>query len=404
MKREGEFWQSDDRSKGRRVPSYGGVRRKPSLSARVRAAAGTPEAVVKVAKFYRTISRVKQALAYQSRDSDLDVELRDGTVLSKDDGGAALDDLAEQWSANFSDRKDARNAGHLIISTPEGMNSEAVLKAARRWGQEVLAPHYDFAFTLHTDEPHPHVHFLIVREGLKGKRLGWSRAELDDFRTKFAKFAREEGLDLNATPRFSRGQTERSEKQSARRARGRLGSSVSDEGAAMEVLAGLRSGTDGKGHDWFAAMKSNAVSERVEYEALAKVFERISSRMDEDPDGVVEATATLLSKQSMALRTIITRRGQMEKIAKAAKLDQVEDREEAAVVLAKLYRAERSDRGQPKRVVVPVRQAAILKQLEAFEAGQGGNVDRLARDGDADAGALKDGLERMLQRQRDLER
>lgn len=126
--------------------------------------------------------------------------------------------------------------------------------------------------------------------------------------------------------------------------------------------------------------------------------------MDEDPDGVIEATSKLLSKQSMALRTMVTRRGQMEKIAKAAKLDQVEDREEAAVVLAKLYRAERSDRGQAKRVVVPVRHAAIVKQLEAFEAGQGGKFDRLARDGDTDAGALKVGLERMLQRQRDLER
>lgn len=134
-------------------------------------------------------------------------------------------------------------------------------------------------------------------------------------------------------------------------------------------------------------------------EILSKTFERASYS-----DGVVAATSKLLSKQSMAFRTIITRRGQMEKIAKAAKLDQVEDREEAAVVLAKLYRAERSDRGEAARVVAPVKAAAIVKQLEAFEAGQGGNLGQLAQDGDADAGALKDGLERMLQRQRDLER
>lgn len=399
-----DFWQSDDRSKGRRVPVYGGRRPSPTLSSRVRAATGMPEAVVKVGKFYRTLGRVKQALQYQSREGSFEVELKDGTILTKDDGIEALNDLAEQWSANFSARKDARNASHIIISTPAGMDPKAVLVAARAWGQRILAPHYDYAFTLHTDEPHPHVHFLVVREGSGSKRLGWSRAELDEFRIEFAKEARQQGLELNATPRFSRGQFEKSESQRTRKARERLGSSISDEGAAEEVLAGLATRQRGDQKTWFEAMQKRAKQERDEYEALAQAFKRIASRMDEDPGSVVETTAKLLAKQSLALRTIISRRRQMEKIAQAAQLKRVKDRNEAAKVLAKLYRAERQDRADAPKLVVPVQQKAILKQLEAFDARAGRQIRALAEHGDEVAVAVGAGVSQLIERNKEIER
>ena len=63
------FWISDDESKGRNrsLPTYGGRRRTPDLSSRIRAADRVPEAVVKIGKTYQTQSRVKMALEYISR-------------------------------------------------------------------------------------------------------------------------------------------------------------------------------------------------------------------------------------------------------------------------------------------------------------------------------------------------
>lgn len=402
-----DFWISTDHSKGRNrlPPTYGGRRKTPDLPSRVRAAGKVAEAVVKIGKPYHTESRVKLALDYISRGLEEPLELRDGTVLAGDEDLDELDALASQWAVNFRDRSNARNAMPIILSAPPGSDPEALRNAARAWGQEVLGDEYDYAFALHTDEPHPHVHFVVVRENVLSRNLSWSRIEVDEIRETFARLAREQGIELNATPRATRGQTEKSESQAQRHARLRLGSSISDEGAGREVLDGLKSGV-GEDEDpvWWTAMVQRAASERSSYEALAKAFERVGGRLGEDELGVVTQTSHMLARQSMALRMIATRRSQMRTLASRLNLSAMEDRDAAAKILAKAYRAERSDRELAQSIPAPATNEAIADQLDRFDASFGDRLASLAEEGDQEAGRVQDLLGSLSEPDGELER
>lgn len=400
------FWISDDESKGRNrsLPTYGGRRRTPDLSSRIRAADRVPEAVVKIGKTYQTQSRVKMALEYISRGLEEPLELRDGSVLAGDEDRDDMTDLSEQWATNFRDRKNARNALPIILSAPPGSDPETVRDIARAWGQEVLSDEFDYAFALHTDEAHPHVHFVVVRANANSRNLGWSRAEVDEMRETYARLARERGIALNATPREARGRTERSESQAQRHARLRLGSSLNDEGAAKEVLSGLRTGENEETPVWWTAMEFKAATERSSYEALAKAFERVGSKLGEDESGVVTGTAKMLARQSMALRLIATRRSQMRALATKLNLPAVKDQESAATLLAKAYRAERTDREREQGIPSPATGQAIDEQLRLFEDAYGDRLNALAETGDQEAGKVQDLIGSLRDQEPDLER
>ena len=401
-----EFWISQDKSRGRggSAPTYGGRRRAPDLPSRIRAAERVPEAVVKIGKPYQTQSRVKLALDYISRGLEEPLELKDGSVLIGDDDRGDMKDLAEQWASNFRDRKNARNAIPIILSAPPGSNPDALKEIAREWGQEVLGDEYDYAFALHTDEAHPHVHFVAVRARANSRDLGWSRAEVDEMRVSYARLAREHGIPMNATPRETRGRTERGEDQAQRHARLRLGSSLNDEGAAKEVLSGLKTGDDEDAPVWWTAMEQRAASERAAYESLSKACERIASKLGEDQAGMVTGTSKLLSRQSMALRLIATRRSQMRQLATRLNLPAMKDQDNAAKILAKAYRAERSDREREQGIPAPATGQAIDEQLRRFEQAHGDRLVELSGSGDKDAEKVQGLMDTLRNRGVDLDR
>ena len=401
-----DFWISDDKSRGKNAsaPTYGGRRRTPDLQSRIRAAERVPEAVVKIGKPYQTQSRVKLALDYISRGLEEPLELKDGSVLAGNDDHEDMKDLALQWASNFRDRKNARNAIPIILSAPPGSDPDALKNIAREWGQEVLGDDYDYAFALHTDEAHPHVHFVVVRAHANSRDLGWSRAEVDEMRVSYARLAREHGIPMNATPRETRGRTERGEDQAQRHARLRLGSSLNDEGAAKEVLRGLKAGADEDVPVWWTAMEHRADTERASYETLVKACERVASKLGEDQTGVVTGTAKLLSRQSMALRLIATRRSQMRQLATKLNLPSMKDQDNAAKVLAKAYRAERSDREREQGVPAPATGNAIEEQLSRFEQAYGERLSELSGSGDKDAERVQGMMDTLKSRGGDLER
>jgi hypothetical protein len=63
--------------------------------------------------------------------------------------------------------------------------------------------------TLHTDEPHPHVHVVLKAVSEQGRRLNIKKATLQEWRAKFAAHLREQGVAANATPRWFRDQPAR---------------------------------------------------------------------------------------------------------------------------------------------------------------------------------------------------
>jgi hypothetical protein len=176
-----------------------------------------PEAMVKVLSKGATTSRaVKKHLDYIGRHGEVELETDDGTRLQGDDVGAKL---TEDWDLDIEEdrpqsdlsasrgRAPAKLVHKLIFSMPPGTSPSGVLVAVRNFAREEFALKHRYAFALHTDEPHPHVHVVVKAMGEHGQRLYIRKATLREWRSEFARHLRDQGIAANATPRYVRGET-----------------------------------------------------------------------------------------------------------------------------------------------------------------------------------------------------
>ena len=180
-----------------------------------RTARRTPEVMVKVlAKDSNNLSSVVRHLNYIGRRGDLELETDDGERIQGRDAGQQL---VEDWDLDLDeDRRDADLASvsgrapklvhKIMLSMPPGTPAKGVLAAARNFAREEFALKHRYAFVLHTDEPHPHVHLVVKAVSENGMRLNIRKATLREWRREFARHLREQGIEANATERAVRGE------------------------------------------------------------------------------------------------------------------------------------------------------------------------------------------------------
>ena len=189
-----------------RVPLYAsyGVATGPTARAKLaRIVRKAPEVVVKVTGRQQGGSHVKAHLDYIGRKGDVDIETRDGEILT------TKDDIAER-AADWSDTLEWRSrptvsSVSLIFSMPKGTDPEKVLGAVRALAHAELSDNHDYVLALHTDTPRPHVHLTVQAEGLDRTRFNPRPVQLHRFRERFARELRERGVAAEATPRRARG-------------------------------------------------------------------------------------------------------------------------------------------------------------------------------------------------------
>jgi type IV secretion system T-DNA border endonuclease VirD2 len=190
-----------------RVPLYAsyGFATGPTARAKLaRIVRKAPEVVVKVTGRQRGGSHVKAHLDYIGRKGDVEIETRDGEMLtSKDD----IAERAVEWSDSLQWRsRPTVSSVSLIFSMPEGTDPDKVLGAVRALAQAELSDNHDYVLALHTDTPRPHVHLTVQAEGLDRNRFNPRPVQLNRFRERFARELRARGVAAEATPRRARGQ------------------------------------------------------------------------------------------------------------------------------------------------------------------------------------------------------
>lgn len=176
-----------------------------------------PEAVVKVLpKDSNNLASVMKHIGYIGRYGELDLETDDGDRLS---GKGIGRELLEDWDLDLDEhrgqadlapalgRKPPKLVHKLMFSMPPGTPAEGVLAAARNFLREEFALKHRYAFVLHTDEPHPHVHAVVKAVSEQGVRLNIRKATLREWRQEFARQLRLQGIEANATERAVRGQS-----------------------------------------------------------------------------------------------------------------------------------------------------------------------------------------------------
>jgi hypothetical protein len=164
---------------------------------------GAPEVVVKVTGRQKGGVHVKAHLDYIGRKGEIDIETRDGEILtSRDD----IAERAEEWSDTLQWRsRPTVSSVSMIFSMPEGIDPDKVLGAVRALAHSELSDNHDYVLALHTDTPRPHVHLTVQAEGLDRTRFNPRPVQLNRFRERFAQELRERGVAAEATPRRARG-------------------------------------------------------------------------------------------------------------------------------------------------------------------------------------------------------
>ena len=183
--------------------SYGVANARTARAKLARIVRRAPEVVVKVTGRQRGGGHVKAHLEYIGRKGGIDIETRDGEILtSKED----IADRAAEWSDTLQWRsRPTVSSVSLIFSMPEGTDPDKVLVAVRALAHAELSDNHDYVLALHTDTPRPHVHMTVQAEGLDRTRFNPRPEQLHRFRERFARELRERGVAAEATPRRARG-------------------------------------------------------------------------------------------------------------------------------------------------------------------------------------------------------
>ena len=152
---------------------------------------------------------------YIGRKGELEIETDDGERLQ----GRVGQSLIEDWDLDIDDarrqgdlkatdgRKPPKLVHKLMFSMPPGTPPDKVLAAVRNFAREEFALQHRYAFVLHTDEPHPHVHLVLKAVSEQGVRLNIKKATLRHWRSEFARNLRLLGVSANATERAVRGES-----------------------------------------------------------------------------------------------------------------------------------------------------------------------------------------------------
>jgi len=175
---------------------------------RLRAASGARQAVVKVIGYRKGRGEAARTLDYVARRERVDLETSGGETLSTEEDLRAL---LDEWSATFSERADGRDVMHLMLSFPADVAPGKAGEIARAVLPEIAGGR-DWAFAVHDDTGHAHVHALVRMRGADGRQLRTIRDTLHRWREATARSARERGVALEASPRWARGHGERGER------------------------------------------------------------------------------------------------------------------------------------------------------------------------------------------------
>lgn len=219
------FYEPVRARKALRTSGAARIGRPAALRAQItRTVQRVPEVMVKITnrKGGRNgMGAIRAHLDYISRNGQVELEDQDGNLIS---GRLEVGDLVQMWQRagrGIPEMSTRREAFNVMLSMPPGTERAAVTDAARAFAREEFEGQRDYVFAAHDDEAHPHVHIVVLARGRDGLRLNPRKADLQRWRERFAQELRDRGVEANATPRRTRGVTQRYERQEVRHMRSR---------------------------------------------------------------------------------------------------------------------------------------------------------------------------------------
>lgn len=214
-----------------------------------RIAKRSPQVVLRISGGGKGMRHIRAHLAYITRNGELTALDQNEDQHQGKDELVGLGDEMQFGGLPVADVSGRREAFNIILSMPEGTDSEGVRLAAVRFAADEFRG-YQYTMVLHSYDTdpckdpsrHPHVHLCVKAMGEDGRRLNPRKQDLQRWRERFAERLREHGIDAAASKRLERLQPKRGEKQSVihKRARGETVHTVGLGSAGSERIARAR--------------------------------------------------------------------------------------------------------------------------------------------------------------------
>ena len=259
-------------------PVGGGAKSGADKARLARVVSKAPEVMVKITGRTKGGEHLGAHLDYISRKGELNLEQSDGALIH---GREGVKELAEDWAAaGESDSRRRANTNmsiSIVLSMPAGTDEARMRDAVRAFARAEFGENFPYVFAFHQDArgEQPHVHLSVRALGMDGARLNPRKADLADWRERFAQELRKRGIDAEATPRRSRGITQKPERTPVRKARERFERTGRNEPrvlreARREAQALAQGGL--KAQAWDEQMLRRQSEIRATYREAAKVL------------------------------------------------------------------------------------------------------------------------------------
>lgn len=260
------------------APSKGGGRGGEARARLARVVQKAPEVMVKITGRTKDGEHLAAHLEYISRKGELDLEQSDGALIH---GRGAVRELADDWSevgeGDSRRRANSNMSVSIVLSMPVGTDPDRMKDAVRAFARAEFGDTFPYVFAFHQDAKgeQPHIHLSVRALGVSGERLNPRKADLADWRERFARELRGRGIQAEATPRRARGITQKPERTAVRKARERFERTGQNEPrvlreARREAEALARGGA--KPQPWDEQMRRRQSEVRATYQAAAKVL------------------------------------------------------------------------------------------------------------------------------------
>lgn len=256
----------------------------PSLKSAYRATQNLPQAVLKVSSYSHGQGRAAAHLDYISRKGDLEVEDPQGNRLSDPE---ELKERIEDWAMDFDTRKRSRDTVNIVLSAPSGSELGAVENSVREFAQSQFGETNDYLFAIHNDTDNPHGHLMVKMRGYDGEKLNPGKEDLRLWREQFAQSLRDNGIEVDATPRYARGVGSKSSNQKLIHLRKRKTPDV-DKEAVKEVIKDISEKKDQRKKPWSIAAKKRTAEYKDELKELSNAI-RTSSSDNENLEKIASA-------------------------------------------------------------------------------------------------------------------
>jgi hypothetical protein len=170
-------------------------------------APGATQVMVKITGGGRGMKAIAAHFRYIGRQGKEEVGGRGKTLEIEDERGEkiqgrdGLAQLADEWrvaGAYIDDDSPRREAFNIVFSMPAGTLPEAVRAATAEAARELFEGH-KYVFVMHKDQGAPHVHLSVRADRYDGVRLSPRKADLDRWRTVFARNLQDRGVNAVAS-------------------------------------------------------------------------------------------------------------------------------------------------------------------------------------------------------------